>query len=287
LSLKTLNYLKIIVLLLPGFGLILFFLGMILYVAVFQSFGLFNLSGEDNFTMQYWQKLFNRKVFYRSVNYSLYVGIISSIISVILAYPIALWLRKPFYGSILINSILKAPLLVHGLVAAFLYVNLIAYHGIINQIFIAIGAWDEPIRMQNDKNAIGVLILQVWKNLPFALLILLGSIQSIGDDVIDAARDLGANSFERLKKIIAPLTISSMQAALIIIFIGALADFSFQSIAGPTNKYSLSQLMLYYKNNGRWHEAAGVGVTIMIISFLGAIFISYLTKFIFFRAQNK
>ena len=284
---KTLNYLKIIVLLLPGFGLILFFLGMILYVAVFQSFGLFNLSGEDNFTMQYWQKLFNRKVFYRSVNYSLYVGIISSIISVILAYPIALWLRKPFYGSILINSILKAPLLVHGLVAAILYVNLIAYHGIINQIFIAIGAWDEPIRMQNDKNAIGVLILQVWKNLPFALLILLGSIQSIGDDVIDAARDLGANSFQRLKKIIAPLTISSMQAALIIIFIGALADFSFQSIAGPTNKYSLSQLMLYYKNNGRWHEAAGVGVTIMIISFLGAIFISYLTKFIFFRAQNK
>ena len=284
---KTLNYLKIIVLLLPGFGLILFFLGMILYVAVFQSFGLFNLSGEDNFTMQYWQKLFNRKVFYRSVNYSLYVGIISSIISVILAYPIALWLRKPFYGSILINSILKAPLLVHGLVAAFLYVNLIAYHGIINQIFIAIGAWDEPIRMQNDKKAIGVLILQVWKNLPFALLILLGSIQSIGDDVIDAARDLGANSFERLKKIIAPLTISSMQAALIIIFIGALADFSFQSIAGPTNKYSLSQLMLYYKNNGRWHEAAGVGVTIMIISFLGAIFISYLTKFIFFRAHNK
>ena len=284
---KTLNYLKIIVLLLPGFGLILFFLGMILYVAVFQSFGLFNLSGEDNLTMEYWQKLFNRKVFYRSVNYSLYVGIISSIISVILAYPIALWLRKPFYGSILINSILKAPLLVHGLVAAFLYVNLIAYHGIINQIFIAIGAWDEPIRMQNDKNAIGVLILQVWKNLPFALLILLGSIQSIGDDVIDAARDLGANSFQRLKKIIAPLTISSMQAALIIIFIGALADFSFQSIAGPTNKYSLSQLMLYYKNNGRWHEAAGVGVTIMIISFLGAIFISYLTKFIFFRAQNK
>ena len=284
---KALNCFKIIALLLPGFGLILFFLGMILYVAIFQSFGLFNLSGEDNFSLEYWQKLFNRKVFYRSVNYSLYVGIISSIISVILAYPIALWLRKPFFGSILINSILKAPLLVHGLVAAFLYVNLIAYHGIINQIFIAIGAWNEPIRMQNDKNAIGVLILQVWKNLPFALLILLGSVQSIGDDIIDASKDLGANSFERLKKIIAPLTISSMQAALIIIFIGALADFSFQSIAGPTNKYSLSQLMLYYKNNGRWHEAAGVGVTIMIISFIGAIFISYLSRFIFFRVQNK
>ena len=153
-------------------------------------------------------------------------------------------------------------------------------------MFISIGLWDEPIRMQNDKNAIGVLILQVWKNLPFALLILLGSIQSIGDDIINAARDLGANSFDRLRKIIAPLTLSSMQAALIIIFIGALADFSFQSIAGPTNKCSLSQLMLYYKNNGRWHEAAGVGVTIMIISFIGAIVISYLTKIIFFQRKN-
>ncbi len=284
---KALNYLRIIILLLPGFGLILFFLGMILYVAIFQSFGLFNLSGEDNFTLQYWEKLFNRKVFYRSINYSLYVGVISSLISVALAYPIALWLRKPFYGSIIINSILKAPLLVHGLVAAFLFVNLVAYHGIINQMFISIGLWDEPIRMQNDKNAIGVLILQVWKNLPFALLILLGSIQSIGDDIINAARDLGANSFDRLRKIIAPLTLSSMQAALIIIFIGALADFSFQSIAGPTNKYSLSQLMLYYKNNGRWHEAAGVGVTIMIISFIGAIVISYLTKIIFFQRRTE
>ena len=104
---KALNYLRIIILLLPGIGLILFFLGMILYVAIFQSFGLFNLSGEDNFTLQYWEKLFNRKVFYRSINYSLYVGVISSLISVALAYPISLWLRKPFYGSIIINSILN------------------------------------------------------------------------------------------------------------------------------------------------------------------------------------
>jgi uncharacterized membrane protein YfcA len=44
--------------------------------------------------------------------------------------------------------------------------------------------------------------------------------------------------------------------------------------------------MLYYKNNGRWHEAASVGVTIMIISFIGAIVISYLTKIIFFQRKN-
>jgi putative spermidine/putrescine transport system permease protein len=274
------KWLVIIALLLPGLGLILAMIGSVVYIAFAQSFGLFALNGESAFSIEYWSGMLGRKVFYRSISYSLYIGVFSALFSVALAYPLAIWLRKPFKGSMTISAILKAPMLVHGLVAAFLFINVIAYHGIFNQFMQGLGIWDEPRRLQNDDNAIGVLILQTWKNMPFALLLLTGAVQGISDDVLDAAQDLGAGSWARFRKIIAPLTISGMQAAMVIIFIGALADYSFQVIAGPLNKMSLSQLMTFYKFGGYWHEAAVVGVTLMIIALAGSAVLAFLARIV-------
>ncbi|MES0812887.1 ABC transporter permease [Roseibium sp. SCPC15] len=272
------KWLLVLALLTPGLGLIVALIGVAVYIAIAQSFGFYNLSGESGFSLEFWDKMLDRKVFNRAVTYSIYVGVISSFLSVLFAYPLAIWLRKPFPGSLAIGAMLKAPLLVHGLVAAFLFINVIAYHGVLNQLMQGLGLWDEPQRLQNDRNAIGVLLLQTWKNMPFALLLLTGAVQSISDDVLNAARDLGAGSFDRFRKVIVPLTVSAMQAALIIIFIGALADFSFQVIAGPTNRQSLSQLMVFFKSSGRWNDAAVVGVSLMIIAIVGSGLLAALTR---------
>jgi putative spermidine/putrescine transport system permease protein len=260
--------------------MILGLIGIVVWIAIAQSFGLYALNGKDQFTLQYWAEVTDRRVFARSVRYSFYIGTVSAILSVALAYPLAIWLRKPFTGSMTIGAILKAPMLVHGLVAAFLFINVIAYHGILNQSMQALGLWDEPRRLQNDSNAIGVLILQVWKNMPFALLLLSGAVQGISDDVLDAARDLGAGAWNRFRKVIAPLSISAMQAAMVIIFIGAMADFSFQVIAGPTNRQSMSQLMVFFKDRGDWHSAAVVGVTLMLLAMLGASALAFLARLV-------
>lgn len=272
------KWLQVVLLLTPGLGLIVGLIGIVVYIAVAQSFGYYNLSGESGFSLEFWDRMFDRKAYNRSVRYSLYIGTISAIGAVIVAYPLAIWLRKPFAGSLTISAVLKAPLLIHGLVAAFLFINVIAYHGILNQFMQWLGIWDGPRRLQNDRNAIGVLILQIWKNMPFALLLLTGAVQAISDDVLDAARDMGAGNFDRFRKVIAPLTISAMQASLIIIFIGAVADFSFQVIAGPTNRQSLAQLMVFFKDNGRWNDAAVVGVTLMVVSLVGAVILAMVSR---------
>jgi len=272
--------LLIIGLLTPGLGLILALIGTVVYIAVSQSFGFYSLNGISEFSTEFWSKMVGRKIFKRSIQYSIYIGVLSAIFSVALAYPLAIWLRKPFAGSNLIGAILKAPLLVHGLVAAFLFVNVISYHGILNQFMQWLGIWSEPRRLQNDPKAYSVLILQTWKNMPFALLLLTGAVQSISDDVLDAARDLGAGKWDRFRRVIAPLTISSMQAAMVIIFIGAVADFSFQVIAGPTNKQSLSQLMVSFKGRGDWHSAAVVGVSLMMIALVGSAILAAVARII-------
>ncbi len=271
----------ILLLLTPGIGLIVFFIGAVIYIAIAQSFGYYNLLGESGYSLEFWETLTGRKAYARSVRYSLYVGFWSAILSVALAYPLALWLRKPFTGSLTVSAILKAPLLVHGIVAAFLFLNVISFHGILNQFMVWTGIFDEPRRLQNDDNAIGLLFLQVWKNMPFALLLLTGAVQAISDDVLHAAQDLGAGAWARFRKVIAPLSVSAMQAALIIIFIGALADFTFQTTIGPTNRQSLAQYMTFFKERGRWNDAAVVGVTLMALSLVGAIVLAAAARLIF------
>lgn len=273
------KWLITLLLLTPGLALILSMIGTVVYIAIAQSFGLFNLAGESVFSFDHWHEVLSRKLFSRAVQYSLYIGIWSAVLSVILAYPLAIWLRKPFKGSLAIGAILKAPLLVQGLVAAFLYINVVSYHGILNQFMQFIGIWDAPHRLQNDRHAYGILFLQVWKNMPFALLLLTGAVNAISDDILDAARDLGAGSFARFRKIIAPLSLSAMQAALVIIFIGAVADFSFQVVAGPTNRQSLSQLMIFLRENS-WNEAAVVAVSLMLIALFGSLLLALMAQII-------
>lgn len=275
------DWIKVCLLLLPSIGLVVFFIGAVLYIAIAQSFGLYNLSGESALSLDFWEQTLGKKAYWRSVSYSLYIGFTSAILSVALAYPLALWLRKPFPGSLAVGAILKAPLLVHGLVAAFLLANIIAYHGLVNQAMQWLGIWDGPRRLQNDSNGISVLILQVWKNMPFALLLLTGAVQSISDDVLNAGRDLGAGTFDRFRRIIAPLSVSAMQAALVIVFIGALADFSFQTIVGPTNKQSLAQYMTFFSSKGRWNESAVVAVTLISLSLCGALGLTIMAKAVF------
>lgn len=271
----------IVLLLLPGLGLIVVLVGTVVAMAVAQSVGYFNFSGDSGFSWNHWQRQLGAPLLYASVLYSLRIALVSALLSVALAYPIALWLRKPFFGSTALGALLKAPMMVPGLVAAFLFVNVIAFHGFLNEALIGIGVIDKPFRMQNDRYGIGVMFLQVWKNMPFALLLLGGAVRSIHPDLFDSARDLGAGVWSRWRKIVLPLTLKAMQAALIIIFIGAAGDYSFQTIAGPTNVSSLAQYMYMTQHEfGAWNEAAVVAVVLMTVALLGALVLASVAELV-------
>lgn len=271
----------ILLLLLPGLGLILVLIGSVIIMAVGQSLGYFALTGDSGFSWDHWREQVGGNQLWRAFRYSAYIATTSSVLAVLLAYPIALWLRRPFRGSLLAGAILKAPLLVPGLVAAFLFINVISFHGFFNEIMVWLGIIDRPIRMQNDRNGYGVIFLQVWKNMPFALLLLTGSVQAINDDVLNAARDMGAGAVARFRKVIVPLTVPAMQAALVIIFIGAAGDFSFQAVAGPTQLNSMAQYMVRLKGEfGGYHEAGVVAVLLMCLALFGSVALALMTRLV-------
>lgn len=265
--------LKLLLLLAPGLGVVLFFLSAVLYRAVAQSFGLYDFAGGgDALTLAHWREVLSEGRFWRAFRWSAYIATTSAVLAVALAYPIALWLRKPFRRSHVISALLKAPLLVPGLVAVFLLVNIISFHGFVNEFFVWIGIWDQPHRMQNDKYGYAIIALQVWKQMSFAFLLLSAAVQAIPEPVLHAAQDLGAGTMARFRKVIMPMTVGSMQAALVLIFIGAAGDFSFQAVSGPPSEASLATLMTSLQtNNGDWNGADVVAVMLMALALFGSV----------------
>ena len=276
-------------LMLSGLGTILLLMGSTFYVVVVQSLGYFNLEGESHFSLEFWRNMLQDEVLHSALFSSVKVSVLGAFGSVIFAYPLALWLRKPLIAKEGIIAVLRAPMFIPGMVAAFLFVNIIAYHGVINELLMALGVINEPLRMQNDDFGWGVVILQVWKNLPFALILVGGAVNAIRNDVLDAASNLGANRLRSFTGIVVPLTLPAVQVTLILVFIGALGDFAFFSVAGPRNTYSLARLMqATAMEYGEWNNAAVIAVIIMTTAAIFTLLIATLiTPFVTRKGDVK
>ena len=229
-------------LLLPGLGYMAAFILLSFVFMVLQSVGMINYTGESMFTTQYWST-FADKMFTDSL--------------------------QKTWGSKLLLSIIKMPLFIPALVGSFLIINLIDYHGLLNQLLMWMGVISEPLRMRNDPYGIGVIAIQVWKNVPYQLILMYSALEAIRKDVKDAARNLGAGPISLFKNIILPLSLPNALVAVILVFVKVFNDFAVSSTAGPTYPYSLANLM-YTKayTFQEWGVSACIGVVMMIVSVL-------------------
>jgi len=258
-----------ILMLFPGVGFILLFIGSSIFLTLAQSFGLFSITGKSVFTLENWKVILQTRESMDSLFFSLKMGLLSSIGTVVVAFPIALFFRKGGTGKGILGSIIKVPLFIPALVAAFLILNLISYHGLVNTALMRLNLINEPLRMLNDKFGWGVVFIQIWKNLPFVLLIVMAALASIRDDTIDAAKNLGAGYWSILFRIYIPLAMPGILVSMILMFIKAFGDFPICSVAGPIYPSSMAQRMQIMATiYQEWDQAAVLGVIIIVTAFI-------------------
>lgn len=264
--------LAIFLLLLPGVGYIALFLSAALGMTILQSFGFFSFSSKIEIGLQEWVRVLNPET-WDSFVYTTKIAFFSAFGALVLAYPLALYLRKSFIGKNYLYAIMRVPLFVPALVAAFLILNILSFHGIFNEFLLAVGILKEPLRLTHDDWGIGVIAIQIWKNLPFLTLILGAALVNIPVDFEHAASNLGANAFAVFRHVIFPLSIPGALTGVILVFIGVFGDYAINIIAGPLYPPSLAiRMYLFGKNFGEWGQAACHAIIII----LGSIFFAWL-----------
>jgi putative spermidine/putrescine transport system permease protein len=228
-----------------------------------QSVGFFSFGSETEIGLTHWSTAFSEQTT-DSLLYSVRVAFMSAFGALVLAFPLALYLRRAFVGKPLVNAILRVPLFVPSLVAAFLILNILSYHGILNEALVWLGVIDEPLRLTHDEWGLGVVLIQIWKNLPFQALILTAVLSNIPADLEAAAKNLGAGRFAVFRHVLMPLSVPGIQTGVTLVFIGVLGDYAINTIAGPLYPPSLSiRMYLLGKNFGEWGQAAVIALLII------------------------
>ncbi len=157
-------------------------------------------------------------IFVRSVWYAL----LSTVISLIIAYPLAYIIAqsKASRQKILIMLIML-PMWMNFLLRTYSMMNLMSDTGIINGILNSIGL--PTVHMLNTPFA--VITGMVYNFLPYMILPIYTVMLKLDKSNIEAAQDLGCNGFQVLTKIIIPLTMPGVVSGITMVFVPSVSTF--------------------------------------------------------------
>jgi putative spermidine/putrescine transport system permease protein len=162
---------------------------------------------------------------------TLRIGVEVTIISVILAYPIALFIakaRRPV--QTLMVFVYVAPWFVNVAVKALGWTFLLSPHGMVNLALMHLGLIQAPLRLMN--NETGVIIGLVHVSLVLLVLPLNAAIQAIEPSLIAAAQNLGARRWEVFWRIVFPLTIPGLAVGIVIVFLLTITAYATPTLLG-------------------------------------------------------
>jgi spermidine/putrescine transport system permease protein len=139
------------------------------------------------------------------------------------AFAFAIRFRAGRYGDALLFVTLIA-LFGGYLVKIYAWKSILGRDGIVNSLLLWLGIIDEPLSFLIYSRGAVVLTLTYFL-LPFAVLPIYGSMRSIADDLIEAARDLGATPFRAARDIVLPLCERGVNVAFLFSFLISAGDY--------------------------------------------------------------
>jgi spermidine/putrescine transport system permease protein len=213
--------------------------------------------GEDAFIPQ----------LFRSLRYAA----ITTVLSLVIGYPIAYWIAM--YGGkrkALLLILVMLPFWTSYLIRTYSWIILLRDNGVVNSLLQAVGLTHEPIILMNTD--ISVILGMTYGFLPFAILPLFVSIDRLDANLVAAGRDLYASGRQAFIHVTLPLTMPGIIAAALLTFIPALGDFVTPDLLGGPQTTTIAKNIQELFLEGRdWPYGAALGFLLMVVTLGGTL----------------
>ena len=193
---------------------------------------------------------------------SLGLSLISTVICLALAYPLAMILReKGSSASSFIVFIFILPMWMNFLLRTLAWQTLLEKNGVINGILSRLNL--PALSIINTPSAI--VLGMVYNFLPFMVLPVYNVLAKIDDNIINAARDLGANSVQVFFKIWLPLSIPGIISGITMVFVPSLTTFVISDLLGGSKILLIGNVIEqeFTRGNNR-HLGSGLSLVLML-----------------------
>jgi ABC-type spermidine/putrescine transport system permease subunit I len=195
---------------------------------------------------------------------TLWISVISVVLVAIVGYILALYVR---FGSgrlpQIVRSLYLIPMFVPVVIATYAAITFYVDRGVLASILHVFGL---PYVSPAYK-ASGVVITQVWFNIPFAVLMLGSGLDGIEQELIESAHDVGAGFLTVLWRIVLPMNLVPLLIVLTFTFIGVVGSFTIPFLIGPNAPQMMGvAIQAYFSNYNQPQPAVAMAVLLFVIA---------------------
>ncbi len=180
------------------------------------------------------------KVFFRTVSYSL----ANTILTLIVAYPIAFYLAKVLKGTrkFVLLLIITLPYWVSELVRVYAWMNILRETGFLNYLLVDVfGVLEKPVEFLY--NNVSLFIVFVYSSVLLMLLPIYSGLEGLADEQIQAAQDLGASRIATFRYIILPISLPSVIYGCILVFMLSAGNYLVPNLIGGKNNLWVTEMI--------------------------------------------
>ena len=193
---------------------------------------------------------------------SVWLAAIATVICLLIGYPLAyIMSRMPGFKQRTMLMLIMLPMWMNFLLRTLAWQTLLEKTGVINSLLDLLHL--PTLNIINTPSAI--ILGMVYNFLPFMVLPLYNVLVKIDKNVINAARDLGANGFQTFIKIIFPLSLPGMFSGITMVFVPALTTFVISKILGGSKILLIGNVIEQeFTQTGNWNLGSGLSIVLML-----------------------
>ena len=208
---------------------------------------------------------------------SIALSLASTVVCFLLAYPLAMILAHMNVSQhSFIVLIFILPMWMNFLLRTLAWQTLLEKNGVINNILEFLHM--PPLAIINTPAAI--ILGMVYNFLPFMVLPIYNSLVKVDPNVVNAARDLGANEIQTFFKIIFPLTIPGVISGITMVFVPALTTFVISKLLGGSKILLIGNVIEEeFTQAGNWHLGSGLSIVLMVFILFNMVISAIFDKY--------
>jgi putrescine transport system permease protein len=196
---------------------------------------------------------------------SVRVAAISTLICLLLGYPIALGItRAPVSWRVPLLMLVILPFWTSFLIRVYAWIGILKGNGLINNALLTLGVIDQPLQLLYTDFAVYLGI--VYAYLPFMVLPLYATLARMDHSLLEAAADLGCRPLCAFWRVTVPLSMTGIVAGSLLVFVPAVGEFVIPDLLGGPDSLMIGKVLwTEFFNNRDWPVAAAIAVALLAL----------------------
>ena len=208
--------------------------------------------------------LFTDEVYAVSYLYSLRTAFFSTLICLLIGYPMAYAIARSSKSTQnILLLIIILPFWTSFLLRVYALEGIIRENGILNTVLLWLGVIHHPLQIM--RTSLAVYLGIIYSYLPFMVLPLFATLEKLDGTLLEAAGDLGSPPWRTFFDVTLPLSIPGIIAGSMLVFIPAIGEFVIPTLLGGPNNLMIGRVLWdEFFSNRDWPVASAVSIVFLI-----------------------